>query len=58
MVRLLTLVAEQLEVTKMLTTLFCTYTAGGISAGYQMAVVEDNTQGGADEELVGVLQQT
>ena len=34
-------------------TAFATYTAGGISAGYQMSVVEDNTQGGADEEATG-----
>ena len=32
---------------------FVTYTAGGISAGYQMSVVEDNTQGGIDEEATG-----
>ena len=34
-------------------TAFATYTAGGISAGYQMSVVGDNTQGGADEEATG-----
>ena len=34
-------------------TAFVTYTAGGISAGYQMSVVEDNTQAGIDEEATG-----
>ena len=34
-------------------TAFVTYTAGGISAGYQMSVVEDNTEAGIDEEATG-----
>jgi len=34
-------------------TAFVTYTTGGISAGYQMSVVEDNTQAGIDEEATG-----